>query len=178
VYAYLPVLTTIISLNITYRSVFLGGCALVTLPRTVTPYRNSVDGTRDHVNVSKAGYAVTLRACSVRCQYLAVAWYGYGLSGLVVQSDTSPPSAPLAFFTFVMLLAHVTNWKPHGVTLAGYCYAMRQGMKVQIVTPYRFSHLNVTALRYVVTVQVCTHLLMNTVVSQGYLLGGTSNVRM
>ena len=34
-------------------------------------------------NVSKVGYAVTLRACSVCCRYLAVAskrWYGYGLS--------------------------------------------------------------------------------------------------
>jgi hypothetical protein len=34
-------------------------------------------------NVSKAGYAVTLRVCSVRCRYLVVAtkgWYGYGLS--------------------------------------------------------------------------------------------------
>jgi hypothetical protein len=26
-----------------------GGYALVTLPRTVTPYRDVVDGTRDHV---------------------------------------------------------------------------------------------------------------------------------
>jgi hypothetical protein len=34
-------------------------------------------------NVSKVGYAVTLRACSVCCRYLAVAskeWYGYGRS--------------------------------------------------------------------------------------------------
>jgi hypothetical protein len=58
-----------------------------------------------------------------------------------VQPDTSPPSAPLAFFTFMMLLAPVTNWEPHGVTLAGYCYTMRHGMKVQIVTPYPISHL-------------------------------------
>jgi hypothetical protein len=48
-----------------------------------------------------------------------------------------------------MLLAPVTNWEPHGVTLAGYCYAMRHGMKVQIVTPYRLSHLQ----RYGVTVR-------------------------
>jgi hypothetical protein len=58
-----------------------------------------------------------------------------------VQRDTSPPSAPLAFFTFMMLLAPVSNWEPHGVTLTGYCYAMRHRMKVQIVTPYRVSHL-------------------------------------
>ena len=35
----------------------------------------------------------------------------------------------------------VTNWELHGVTLAGYCYAMRHGMKVQLVTPYRVTHL-------------------------------------
>jgi hypothetical protein len=68
-----------------------------------------------------------------------------------LQRDTSPPSAPLAFFTFVMFLAPVTNWEPHGVKLAGYtyCYAMRQGMNVQMVTPYRVSHLQ----RYGVTVR-------------------------
>jgi hypothetical protein len=57
-----------------------------------------------------------------------------------VQRDTSPPSAPL-FFTFKLLLAPVTNWEPHGVTLAGYCYAMRHGMNVQIVIPFRVIHL-------------------------------------
>jgi hypothetical protein len=64
-----------------------------------------------------------------------------------VQRETSPPSAPLALFTFMMLLAPATNWEPHGVTLAEYCYAMRHGMKVQIVTPYRVSHVQ----RYGVT---------------------------
>ena len=53
-----------------------GAYTLVTLPRTVTPYRDSVDGTRDRVNVSKVGYAVTLRACLVCCRYLAVASKG------------------------------------------------------------------------------------------------------
>ena len=43
----------------------------------------------------------------------------------------------------------VTNWEPHGVTLAGYCYAVRHGMKVQLVTPNRVSHLQ----RYGVTVR-------------------------
>jgi hypothetical protein len=62
---------------------------------------------------------------------------------------TSPPSAPLVFFTFMMLLAPETNSEPHGVTLAGYCYAIRHGMKVQIVTAYRVSHLQ----PYGVTVQ-------------------------
>ena len=32
--------------------------------------------------------------------------------------------------------APVTNWEPHGVTLAGYCYAVNHGMKVHLVTPY------------------------------------------
>jgi hypothetical protein len=65
-----------------------------------------------------------------------------------VERDTSPPSAPLAFFTFMMLLAAVTNWEPHDVTLAGYCYTMKHEMKVQIITLYRVSHLQ----RYAVMV--------------------------
>jgi hypothetical protein len=43
-------------------------------------------------------------------------------AGLDVQRDTSPPSAPLAVFTYMMLLAPI-NWESHGVTHAGYCYA-------------------------------------------------------
>jgi len=53
----------------------------------VIAFRNSVSWQcgRDSWprNVSKVGYVVTLRACSVCCRYLAVAskgWYGYGLS--------------------------------------------------------------------------------------------------
>jgi hypothetical protein len=53
----------------------------------VTVYRNTVSWQcgRDSLphNVSKAGYALMLRACSVRCRYLTIAskgWYGYGLS--------------------------------------------------------------------------------------------------
>jgi len=38
-------------------------------------------------------------------------------------------------------LAPVTNWEPHCVTLAEYCYAFGHGIKVQFVTPYRVSHL-------------------------------------
>jgi hypothetical protein len=45
--------------------------------------------------------------------------------------------------------APVTNWEPHGLTLAGYCYAVRHGMKFQHVTPYRVSQLQ----RYGVTVR-------------------------
>jgi hypothetical protein len=92
--------------------------------------------------------ATSLRACSVRCRYLAVAskgWYGYGLSmtGRATWHDTT------ARFKFMMLLAPVANWEPRGVTLAGYCYGMRHGMKVRIVTPFRVSHLQ----RYGVTVR-------------------------
>jgi len=36
--------------------------------------------------------------------------------------------------------APVTNWEHRDVTLTGY-YAMRYGMKVQLVTPYRVTHL-------------------------------------
>jgi hypothetical protein len=49
----------------------------------------------------------------------------------------------------MMLLAPVTNWEPSGLTLAGYCYAMRRGMRVQIVTTYRGSNMQ----RYGVTVR-------------------------
>jgi hypothetical protein len=45
-------------------------------------------------------------------------------------------------------LALVTNWELRGVTLTGYSYAVRHGMKVQLVTPYCVSHLQ----RYGVTV--------------------------
>jgi hypothetical protein len=44
--------------------------------------------------------------------------------------------------------ASVTNWEPHGVTLAGY-YALRRWMKVQLVTLYCVSHLQ----RYEVTLR-------------------------
>jgi hypothetical protein len=116
----------------------------------VTAYRNTVSWQCGQDswprNVSKFGYAVTLRACSVRCRYLAVAskgWYGYGLS----RSGRAPWHVTTVCSS--RLLAPVTNSEPHGVTLAGYCYGMRHGMKVQTVTPYRVSHLQ----RYGVTVR-------------------------
>jgi hypothetical protein len=43
--------------------------------------------------------------------------------------------------------APVTNWEPQRVTLAAYCYAVRHGMRVQLIT--RVSHLQ----RYGVTVR-------------------------
>ena len=36
--------------------------------------------------------------------------------------------------------APVTTWEPQCVTLAGYCYGVRHGMKVQLVTPYHVTH--------------------------------------
>ena len=46
------------------------------------------------------------------------------------QRDTSPlPAAP------------VKNWELQCVKLAGNCYAVTHGMKVQLVTPYRVSLL-------------------------------------
>ena len=77
-----------------------GGSTLVTLPRTVTPYRHSVDGTRDHVTYRKL---VTLSHYGlVRCAVgiwpshqrddMVTAW-----AGLDVQRDTSPPSAIFSF---------------------------------------------------------------------------------
>jgi hypothetical protein len=35
----------------------------------------------------------------------------------------------------------LTNWDPRGVTLVGYCYAVRHGTKILLVNPYRVSHL-------------------------------------
>jgi hypothetical protein len=61
------------------------------------------------------------------------------------QRDTSPPSAA-SCKDFAR--APVTNWEPLCVTLAGYCYVVRHGMLVQLVTPYRVSHFE----RYGVTV--------------------------
>jgi hypothetical protein len=48
------------------------GYTLVTLPHAVTPYRDCGRYSWPR-NVSNVYYAVTLRACSVRCRYLAVA---------------------------------------------------------------------------------------------------------
>jgi hypothetical protein len=45
--------------------------------------------------------------------------------------------------------APVTNWEPQCVTPTGYCYAVGHGMKAELVTPYRISHLQ----RYGITVR-------------------------
>jgi hypothetical protein len=73
----------------------------------VTTYRNTVSWQcgRDSWprNVSKVGYAITLRACSFHCRYLAVAskgWYGYGLnrSGRAMRHITTVRSSRLLDF--------------------------------------------------------------------------------
>jgi hypothetical protein len=52
----------------------------------------------------------------------------------------------------------VTNWEPQCVTLAGYSYAVRHGMTVHFELRIVSVTCNVTALRYAVALQVCTHL--------------------
>jgi hypothetical protein len=138
------------------------------LLRNITLYHDSVDGTCDHVIyqrvVMQQHYGHVRCAVSIWPSHqrddTVTAW-----AGPDVQRDTSPPSTPLAFFTFTMLLAPVINWEPHGVTLAGYCYARRHGIKVHIVILYRVSH-NVTVLWYAVMLQVCTHLKSSNIYSK------------
>jgi hypothetical protein len=71
--------------------------------------------------------------------FVALSVFGRRIKGVMqlrpeqVWTCNVTPFAPFAYFTFMMLLAPVTNREPHGVTLAGYCYAVRHGMKVQIV---------------------------------------------
>jgi len=85
-----------------------GGSTLVTLPRNVTPYRDSEDGTRDRVTYHKL--VTRSRYGLVRCT--VGIWPSYQRDETVtagasvdVQRDTSPPSAPLTFFSLQMLLS-------------------------------------------------------------------------
>jgi hypothetical protein len=39
--------------------------------------------------------------------------------------------------------ALISYWERQCVTLAGYCYTVRHGMKFQLLTPYRVNHLQV-----------------------------------
>jgi hypothetical protein len=122
---------------------------LVTLPRNVTSYRDSVDGTFDHVTYQK--FVTRLHYGLVRCAVSM--WSSHQRDDTVTawasvdgQRDTSPPSTASCKD---IAQAPLTNWEPQCVTLAGYCYAVRQGMKVQLVTPYRVSLLQ----RYSVTLR-------------------------
>jgi hypothetical protein len=122
---------------------------LVTLPRNVAPYRDRADGTREHVTYQKL--VTGLRYGLVRCavgirsshQRDDTVTARPGVDG---QRDSSPQCAASCKD---ITRAPVTNWEPQCVTLAGYCYTLRHGMKVQLVTPYRVSHLQ----RYGVTVR-------------------------
>jgi len=77
--------------------------------------------------------------------------------------------------------APVTNWEPRCVMLAGYCYAVRYGMKVQLVTPC-VTHLQ----RYEVTLRgnvtrvyppvVSTHIM--TLLIFGISSGAPDNYRV
>jgi len=123
-----------------------GNYTLVKLPRNVTPYR---DGTCDHVTyqklVKRLRYGLVRSAVGIwpshQTDDTVTAW-----AGVDGQRDTSPPSATSCKD---IARAPVTNWETQCVTLAGYCYAVRHGMKVYFVTPYRVSHLQ----RYGVTVR-------------------------
>ena len=65
----------------------------------------------------------------------------------------------------------VTNCEPHCVTLAGYSYGLRRGMKVQLVTPYRVSHLQPYGVTVGGNVTVCTNLRVHNFKKQGtYML--------
>jgi hypothetical protein len=114
----------------------------------ITTYRNTISWQcgRDSWprNVSTVCYMVTLRACSVCCSYLAVTsegWYGYGVnrSGRATWHVTTVRSSHLHI--------HDASGRCNKLGTAC-CNAMRHGMKVQIVTAYRISHLQC----YVVTV--------------------------
>jgi hypothetical protein len=52
-YVYFKTLPFRVKLSSSLVSMSIGGYTLVTLPRNVTPYRDSVDGTRDHVTYQK-----------------------------------------------------------------------------------------------------------------------------
>jgi hypothetical protein len=85
---------------------------------------------------------------NVTGMFSALSVFGHRIKWTIrLQPEQVWPSAPLHFFTFMMLLAPVTNWEPYGVTLAGYCYALRDGMKPQIVTPFRVCHLQRYGMR-------------------------------
>ena len=72
----------------------------------------------------------------------------------------SRPSYEAAVTCKDIARAPVTNWEPRGVTLAGYTYAVRHGVKFQLVTPYRVIHLQRDGLTVRGNVTVCADLKM------------------
>jgi len=83
-----------------------GGSTLVTLPRNVTPYRDSVDKTRDLVTyqklVTRSRYGLVRHAVGIWPSHQKDDTVTAGAS-VDVQRDTSPPSAPLSFSLLVLL---------------------------------------------------------------------------
>ena len=106
------------------------------LPRNVTPYRDRVDGTCDHVTYQKLVTRLfgVLSVFGCRIKGMVRLRPEQVWTGSVTRHHRPLLAADIAW-------APVTNWERQCVTLAGYCYAVRHGMKVQLVTLYRVSLL-------------------------------------
>jgi hypothetical protein len=111
-------------------------------------------------NVSNIVYAVMLWACLVHCRYLAVTskgWHGYSLSmsERATWHVTTVGSSCLLYIHDASGSSNKLGTPWCNARRIMFCH--RHGMKVQILTPHSFSHLQ----RYGVTVhgalQVCTH---------------------
>jgi hypothetical protein len=85
-----------------------GGSTFVTLPRNVTPYRDSVDETRDRVTyhkfVTQPRYGLVRGAVGILPSHQRDDTVAAG-ADVDVQRDTLPPSAPLPLFSFLMFLS-------------------------------------------------------------------------
>jgi len=85
-----------------------GGSTHVTLPHDVTPYRDSVDGTRDHITyqklVTRSHYGLVRCAVGIWPSHQRDDTVTAGAS-VDVHRVTSPPSAPLPLFSLMMLLS-------------------------------------------------------------------------
>ena len=85
-----------------------GGYTLVTLPRMVTPYRDSVDGTRDRVTyqklITRSRYELVRCAVNIWPEHQRDDTVTAG-ADVDVQRDTLPPSAPLPFVSFLIFLS-------------------------------------------------------------------------
>ena len=66
--------------------------------------------------------------------------------------------------------AAVTDWEPHCVTLAGYSYAVRHGLKVQLVTPYLVSHWQHYGVRPGITNLTSLEAALTHIVMSRYLM--------
>jgi hypothetical protein len=130
----------------------------------VTAYRNTVSWQCGRGwwprNISKVGYAVTLRTCSLRSPYLSVAskgWYGYGLrrSGRATWYVTTVRSSRLPYIHNASGSRNTLGTPWCNASRIPLCHEARDESSdrnsVLSVT------CNVTALRYAVTLHVSTH---------------------